>query len=49
MAKSPTHKFGQIIGDLLERSMELPIREFAEQNQRLYLDKKGQRPARGTK
>ena len=49
MAQSPAHKFGQIIGDLLENSMEVPLRSFVNKNPRLYLDKKGNRPARGTK
>lgn len=49
MAKSPTHKFGQIIGDLLERSMEKPLQNFVNKHQRLYLDKKGIRNARGNK
>ena len=49
MAESPTHKFGQIIGDILEASMEDPIREFVSRHPGLYLDKKGDRPARGRK
>jgi hypothetical protein len=49
MALSPAHRFGQIVGDLLEAAIEPLLREFAEQ-QGLYLDKKGPRPARrGTK
>lgn len=49
MAKSPAHRFGQIIGDVLEAAVEPVLREFAEQHG-LYLDRKGRRPARtGTK
>lgn len=47
MAQSPTHKFGQIIGDLLESAIEPLLVDFARKND-LYLDKKGPRPARGT-
>ena len=49
MAKSPTHKFGQIIGDLFERSMEATLVDFVNSHSNLYLDKKGYRPARGNK
>lgn len=45
MAESPSHKFGQIIGDILEEAIFLPLQEFANK-QKLYLDKKGKRPAR---
>lgn len=45
MAESPTHKFGQIIGDLLEEAIEPHLRKFADDHG-LYLDKKGSRPAR---
>lgn len=46
MAKSPSHKFGQIIGDTLETAVEPVLMRFAEENN-LYLDKKGpRRPAR---
>lgn len=46
MAKSPSHKFGQIIGDTLEAAVEPVLKKFAEENN-LYLDKKGpRRPAR---
>jgi hypothetical protein len=49
MASSPSHKFGQIIGDLLEDSIVSVLQEFADEHH-LYLDKKGIRPARsGTK
>lgn len=45
MAQSPTHRFGQIIGDVFEASVEPLLRDFAAQHN-LYLDKKGPRPAR---
>jgi len=45
MAISPAHKFGQLIGDFLELTIEPLLREFANKNG-LYLDKKGIRPAR---
>lgn len=45
MAKSPAHKFGQIIGDLLELALPPLLEAFAKKNN-LYLDKKGKRPAR---
>ncbi len=46
MALSPSHKFGQIIGDLLELAIEPFLRAFADENN-LYLDIKGPRPLRG--
>lgn len=45
MAQSPSHKFGQIIGDFLEIVLEPLLHEFASQKD-LYLDKVGDRPAR---
>lgn len=45
MAESPSHKFGQIIGDLLEQAVEPLLRDFTEKYG-LFLDKKGYRPAR---
>ncbi|MSO19068.1 MAG: hypothetical protein EXQ56_01170 [Acidobacteria bacterium] len=45
MAESPAHKFGQIIGDLIEAAVEPLLRRFAEEH-KLFLDKKGPRPAR---
>ena len=49
MAESPAHKFGQIIGDVLEASIEPLLQKFASEYG-LYLDRKGPRPARkGTK
>jgi hypothetical protein len=48
MAQSPSHRFGQIIGDLLERAIR-PILEAVAGDLRLYLDGKGERKARGVK
>jgi len=45
MATSPSHKFGQIIGDVLEAAIQPLLEDFAHQH-KLYLDKKGFRPAR---
>lgn len=45
MAESPSHRFGQIIGELLEASIEPLLKEFADARG-IYLDKKGARPAR---
>jgi len=45
MAQSPAHKFGQIIGDVLERAIEPTLEEFARR-EGLYLDRTGIRPAR---
>ncbi len=45
MAKSPSHKFGQIIGEVLETSVEPMLRALAAKHN-LYLDIKGKRPAR---
>ena len=39
MAQSPTHKFGQIIGDLLEEAMFPILQRFAAEYD-LYLDRK---------
>jgi len=44
MANSPSHKFGQIIGDLLEEIMTPPLQQFCNQRG-FYLDKKGERGA----
>ena len=46
MAKSPTHKFGQIIGFVLERAVAPHLAAIAAKHG-LYLDKKGARKARG--
>ena len=48
MAQSPAHKFGQIVGDMLEAGIEPVLREFASRYD-LYLDTKGHRPVRGRK
>jgi len=48
MAQSPSHQFGQIIGDTLERAVR-PILEAIAKQFGLYLDGKGERKARGTK
>jgi len=45
MGISYSHKFGQIIGDLLELAIEPKLQEFAKRHG-LYLDKKGERAAR---
>lgn len=45
MAESLAHKFGQIIGDLLELTIQPSLEKFAKSNN-LYLDKKGQRATR---
>lgn len=45
MAESLSHKFGQIIGDLLELAMEAHLEKFAKKH-KLYLDKKGERKGR---
>lgn len=45
MAESPAHKFGQIIGDVLESAIRPLLQEFAKKH-RLYLDQKGPRAAR---
>lgn len=48
MAISYSHKFGQIIGDMIESSIEPILMTFAHDNN-LYLDKKGRRTARSGK
>jgi hypothetical protein len=45
MAQSPSHKFGQIIGDFLEEVLEPLLQDFADRKG-LYLDKVGVRKAR---
>ena len=45
MAISPSHRFGQIIGAVLEITVEPILSEFAKQYG-LFLDKKGTRPVR---
>ncbi len=49
MAISPAHKFGQIVGGMLEEAIN-PFLESFSREHGLYLDRKGRRPARsGTK
>lgn len=48
MARSPSHKLGQIIGDQLEASVREPLAAIA-QRFNLYLDFKHPRPTRGRK
>lgn len=45
MAESLSHKFGQIIGDLLELAIQPHLEKFARKH-KLFLDKKGFRKAR---
>jgi len=45
MAESPSHQFGQIIGDVLEAALAPALQEFADRHH-LYLDRHGPRPAR---
>ena len=45
MAKSPSHKWGQTIGDFLELTFEKELAKFARKH-KLYLDQKGERKAR---
>ena len=48
MARSPAHRLGQIIGDLVESAVREPLSAIAE-GFNLYLDYKHARPARGGK
>ena len=45
MAESPSHKFGQLIGEVLEAAI-LPLLVGFAKKHNLYLDKKGPRQAR---
>ena len=45
MGVSPAHRFGQILGDVLEQAVE-PIVAAQAAKHHLYLDKKGPRPCR---
>jgi hypothetical protein len=45
MAQSPAHKFGQVIGDVLEAAI-VPLLEAFARKHDLYLDRKGPRPCR---
>ena len=48
MAKSPAHKWGQIIGDFLEEVFAAELSKFARKH-KLYIDIQGDRPARSGK
>jgi len=48
VAASPSHTFGQIIGDLLEEAVKQPLKAVAAEYG-LYLDFKHPRPTRGNK
>lgn len=48
MAESPSHRFGQIIGDTLEQAIR-PILEVVAKDSCHYLDGKGERRVRGTR
>lgn len=45
MAASPAHRFGQLIGEIVEPALEPVLREFATRHG-LFLDKQGPRAAR---
>ncbi len=45
MAKSPAHRWGQIIGEFLEQVFETELSKFARKH-KLYLDTQGERPVR---
>lgn len=45
MAESPSHQFGQLIGDVLEAALQPALQQFADKYN-LYLDKRGPRHAR---
>ena len=48
MAQSPTHRLGQFIGELIEKSLHKPLAALAKKHG-LYLDYKHARPARDGK
>jgi hypothetical protein len=48
MAQSPAHRFGQIIGEVLEVAALPQLQRFAQQHG-LYLDKHGNRACRAGK
>ncbi len=48
MAKSPAHRFGQIVGEVLEAAVAPLLSAFAEKHG-LYLDKQGERACRSGK
>src|ERR1700676_3287221 len=45
MAESPSHRFGQILGEVLEAAI-LPVLEKFAKDHKLYLDKHGARACR---
>lgn len=45
MAASPSHKLGQMIGEMVENAFYAPLHSYCSKNG-LYLDRKGDRPAR---
>jgi hypothetical protein len=45
VAQSPAHRFGQIVGEVLEAAVAPVLAAFAEKHG-LYLDKQGERPCR---
>lgn len=45
MAESPAHRFGQILGEVLEAAVASVLEPFARK-QGLYLDRQGERPCR---
>jgi hypothetical protein len=45
VGKSPSHRFGQIIGEVFESAVEPLLQSYADKNG-LFLDKKGPRPCR---
>lgn len=45
MAESPAHRFGQVIGEVLEAAVVPLLTDFAEKHG-LYLDRQGDRPCR---
>ncbi|MFC6592328.1 hypothetical protein ACFP81_10210 [Deinococcus lacus] len=49
MAKSPAHRFGQIIGYYFESAIEKFLRDAFPDGGPYYIDRDGNRPARGTK
>ena len=48
MAQSPAHRFGQIVGEVLEAAV-LPVLEAFARDHQLFLDRNGPRPCRSGK
>lgn len=44
MAESPAHRFGQIVGELLEEILDERLTAFCRERPQYYLDRKGARP-----